>query len=140
MRPEVWKYATQRRDLMRDGRMVWADAIFFNSEGQLASLFQDRTPLAFLKQIILAQALGLHSHAQYLFERTQAQLPAGIQGELTDYLARDADASHLLIQILNRLASVPGGGRVIWSLRRRLLALARALTVDRNLQHIAPPF
>ena len=140
LRPEVWKYATQRRDLMRDGRMVWADAIFFSSDEQLSSLFQDKAPLARLKQIILAQALGLHNYAQYLFERTRGQLPSDIQAEMADYLTRNTTASHLLVQALNRLASVPGGGRMVWSLRRSSLALARTLTIHRNLRHIAPPF
>jgi FkbM family methyltransferase len=140
LRPEVWKYATQRRNCMRDGRMVWADAIFFNSEEQLSSLFQDKLPLVRLKQVILAQALGLHSHAQYLFERTLGQLPMDIQHEMADYLAKNTKASQLLVQAVNRLASVPGGGRIVWSLRRSSLALARALTIHRNLRHIAPPF
>jgi hypothetical protein len=140
LRPEVWKYATRQRNLMRDGRMVWADAIFFNSATKLTSLFQDHAPLAFVKQIILAQALGLHNYAEYLFEQTQAQLPAHIQVELAGYLAREVGMPRLLIQVLNKLAGIPGGGRVVWSLRRSSLALARALTYHRNLRHIAAPF
>jgi len=140
LRPEVWKYATRQRDLMRDGRMVWADAIFFNSATQLASLFQDQTPLAFLKQIILAQALGLHNYAAYLFEHMQAQLPADIQRELVGHLEQKMGIPRLLLQLLNKLASIPGGGRIVWSLRRCSLALARVSTYHRDLRHIAAPF
>ncbi len=140
LRPEVWKYATRRRDLMRDGRMVWADAIFFNSTAQLPALFHDEAPLAFLKQIILAQALELHNYAEYLFEYSRAQLPADIQSELADYLAREVGMPRLLVQAMNKLASLPGGSRLVWSLRRSSLALARALTYHCSLPHIAAPF
>ena len=136
LRPEVWKYATPHRDLQRDGRLVWADAIFFLRPECVEHSFGDMASVALVKQIILAYALRLPNYAEYLFERVRPRLPAAIVSELTTYLGRGKGATRLV----NALARLPGGNRAILSTRRLLLAVARALSYSKTFKHIGFPY
>lgn len=132
LRPEAWKYATASRDLQRDGRLVWADAIFFLKPECVDQTFGDAAPVALLKQVILAKSLGLSNYAEFLFQGVRSRLPATIAAELTTYLATGTGA----LRLVNSFAGLPGGNRAILVSRRLLLAAARALTYIRAFKHI----
>jgi hypothetical protein len=135
LRPEVWKYATPNRDRQRDGRLAWADAIFFLKPETVEQTFGDEAPLAFVKQVLLAHSLGLSNYAGFLFEPVRSQLPAPVAAEITAYLGHGTEA----LRLVNGLAALPGGNRALLAARRWLLAGARALSYVQTLKHIGFP-
>ena len=139
LRPEFWKYATRHSPVMRDGRLAWADAIFVLSREKVEQVFQESAPRAFVKQIILAQALEMSNYAEHLYESAKPVLPAFAQQELQRYLAPGPHLPCILRHMANSLAEIPGGGRVLWFARRLLLSGARACTIHKNLKHLAFP-
>lgn len=139
LHPEVWKYTTAHRDLHRDGQTVWADAIFFLDQAHINQFFGPAAPQAFVKQIILATSLNLHNYAEYLYEKTAADLPASIQSELKAYLISTSNKQRALIRFSNDLMRIPGGSRILLFIRRVLLASVRVLSFDKRYRHILPP-
>ena len=137
MRPAVWKYNTPNGDLMRDGRLVWADTIFFLKPDRVQEIFGGEAPQAFLKQIILAKSLELHNYAEYIYERVKPNLSAPVQQELEGYLCPRFGMQLLLIQAANLVASIPGGGRILLIFRNLLLSALRALSVYRGTRTVA---
>jgi hypothetical protein len=116
LRAETWKYATASRKLLRDGRTVWTDALFFLAPAQVRERFADSAWKAFAKQIILARIHGLTNFAEHLHERTRADFPSAVSEELAEFvkpgfsfgrwLARSVDAlpfGHLALEASRRL-------------------------------------
>jgi hypothetical protein len=136
LRPEVWKYATPRRDQQRDGRLVWADAVFFLRPAAVERLFGEAAPRALLKQVVLAQSLGLSNYAEFLFEGVRARLPALVAAEMAGYLRQSSWARRLV----NAMAAWPAGNRAMLAARHACLKAARALSYVKALPHIGFPF
>jgi|SRR5579859_441627 len=136
LRPEVWKYATPNRDVRPDGRLVWADAIFFLTPRRLEEIFGDAAPLAVLKQALLANALRLPNVADYLFESVRPQLPAAVAAETAALLGSGTRAARLA----NGLAALPGGNRLMLKARGLCLAAARTLSYSKGFKHIGFPY
>jgi FkbM family methyltransferase len=86
LRPEIWKYATPSRRLLRDGRCVWTDALFFLAPGKVRERFGDSAWKAFAKQIILGRMLGLSNLAEYLLAQTRAEYPPAVRTELEAFV------------------------------------------------------
>jgi len=135
LRPEVWKYNTSGRDLARDGRLVWADAIFFLRPDRVHYLFKDMAPLAFAKQVLLAKALDLHNYAEHILEDLSPQINPPVARELRELL-RIPFGRRITFTLINLLSSIPGAGRVFAKVRQALRVLIRALTVDRRVKQL----
>lgn len=137
IRPEAWKYPTPNSHLTRDGRLVWADVVFFLNMDRVKRLFQEEASLAFIKQVILAKSLGLHNYAEHLFENVKGLLPPAVQVELREYLKLSVGLQLLLIRAANGIWAVPGGGRFLTIIRRGLSFALKTLPVSKSLKHIA---
>jgi len=103
---EVWKYNTQHRNDFRDGRLVWGDFIFFKKLNTTSS--KEAFKLV-LKQIIIAKSLGLHSHAEFLYEKHIDLFPAEILQELSVFMKPKFS---LPIKLVNTVAKIKGYGLV----------------------------
>jgi FkbM family methyltransferase len=136
--PEFWAYATPYRHLTRDGRLAWADAIFFLNNDRVHEIFGTKAWLAFVKQIILAKALGLNNYAEYIYETMKADLPPTIRTEMQEYLKPPPNLQQVMIKTANAIAQVPGGGLALTMIRRLCRLMLKTLPVSRRLQHIAP--
>ncbi|MDD5679104.1 MAG: FkbM family methyltransferase [Kiritimatiellae bacterium] len=83
MLPDRWKPNTTNRNRWKDGRLVWADCLYAKAPEAIIKFQNDEIPLAFAKQILIANMLGLNSHAEYLLESYAAKvLPADWLKEL----------------------------------------------------------
>lgn len=77
MRVERWKPNTTNRNRWKDGRLVWADCIYAKVPETIIAFKGDDIPLAFAKQILISNMLGLNSYAEYLLESyAEKLLPA----------------------------------------------------------------
>jgi FkbM family methyltransferase len=136
MKPEVWKYPTANSAVHRDGRLVWADTIFFMSQTHVRKVFQGSAPAAFTKQIVLAKMMGLNNYAEFLYERVMDELPETVKKEIEDYLRPAFNFQNGLSRLVNLVFALPGGGFATSILRRMTLYTLRALTGDKTLKHI----
>jgi hypothetical protein len=103
LRTATWKYNTSNRNLQRDGRTVWADAIFFLSPEKVRERFGASAWKAFAKQIILARVLCLDNFAEHLYEEASSQFPDAICRELGDFVQPPFSLARLLVAGLKRL-------------------------------------
>jgi hypothetical protein len=129
LRPEVWKYATPSRNLLRDGRSVWTDAVFFLAPARVRERFGDASWKGFAKQLILSRMLGLTNFAEYLYEQTRTEYPAEVKGELEQFVRPEL---RLTRSLARGLAALPFGQKVLEA-GRRIFAhgyLASALFKD----------
>ena len=133
IRPEAWKYATPNSRVQRDGRLVFANTIFFLCPAQVEAIFGKDAWLAFAKQIILAKALGLDNYAEYILVRSN--LPATLQDELGLYISPKG-AEMFLRQAANLVASIRGGSRGLLAVRRLLFFLAKVTTTYGKFKHV----
>lgn len=135
MHPEVWKYATAHQRSFRDGRLVWADAIFFLPREQVKEQRgPERAGRAFTKQILLAKMLRLHNFAEFLYESNCADIPEEWQGDLQ---ALVSPGFRLGVEIANRMAGVRGAGRLLALIGRLSGAVNRTVAVD-GASHLGP--
>lgn len=139
MKPEAWKYRTPRRSMARDGRWVFADAIFFRSPASVSAHFGQESDKAFAKQIILACSLGYPNYAEFLLEKIKGTVSAKLVEELSQTIRRSLPRVPLLICLCNCLCRIRGGARVLNALRRAGTRLSRSATVFSFFNHVASP-
>ena len=120
LRPEIWKYATPSRRLLRDGRSVWTDALFFLAPGKVRERFGDSAWKGFAKQIILGRMLGLSNLAEYLFAQTRAEYPPAVSAELEAFVR---PGFSVVRSLTNWVAALPFG-QLALEASRRLFARA----------------
>jgi FkbM family methyltransferase len=92
-----WKYATAKRDVERDGRTVWTDAIFFLTAKSVQERFAGDSWKALAKQIILARLLGRGNFAEYLFQQNNSIFPDDLRVELGRFVAPQFSLLHWLV-------------------------------------------
>jgi hypothetical protein len=129
LRPQVWKYAVPGRDFVRDGRVVWADAIFFLRPDRVPELADARTPHAWIKQILIARILGLYNHAEHLLATCEPRLDTPVARELRRLIRPPTRADFLLANWISRL---PGGWPLLGLLRRFFLRGYHATALYRD--------
>ena len=129
--PETWKYKTKNQHLLRDGRIVWGDFVFFRklNIGDYANEEQFSSDI--LKQILVAKSLELSSHAEYLFEQYSAYFSTEIRSELAHILKPKAGVDYLLNLFFNGLSNLKGYGYI----RNFFYYLSKKASVDRR--HLA---
>lgn len=88
LRPNVWKYATPNRPFVRDGRVVWADTLFFLKRTSIKELLGANAWTGYLKQVLLSYLLGLHNFSEYLFITTKSDYPPEVRRELEMLLCK----------------------------------------------------
>lgn len=103
LRPAVWKYATAHRAVQRDGRTVWADAVFFLKTECVRNRFRPEAWKGFAKQIILARLLGLGNFAEFLQQQTASEFPAPIGGELARFVRPGFSLPRFIVGQMNKL-------------------------------------
>lgn len=130
MRPEVWKPVTPHSTLLRDGRLVWADVIWFLGPRKVTEVFREKSALAFTKQIILAKALGLHCYAEFIFVGIKESLPTAPREELEQFLKPRLTRQTALNFLGNIVAALPRGYSVLGIVRRNAERVARAASVS----------
>jgi FkbM family methyltransferase len=132
MKPEVWKLPTPNRQKQRDGRLVFADTTFFLKPSKIKHIFKEEAPLAFVKQIILAKAYGLHNYAEFIYERVKEDLPENIREELEEYLKPSSRLEKVLNNMANAIAWFPKGDRILFRFYLIALALAKASSLSKR--------
>ncbi len=115
LRPAVWKYATPNRAIERDGRVVWADTIFFMGASAITARFGADTWKPFAKQILLARLLELSNFAEHLFEEASARFPEVVRRELAAFVRPSFSLSRFVVAQINAL---PGGWMAVGAARR----------------------
>ena len=115
VRPGVWKYATPNRRLQRDGRTVWADAIFFLKPISVRERFGQETWKCFAKQVILARLLGLGNFAEHLQRQAGAEFPEPVRKELARLVQPRFSLPRLALAQINKL---PLGWKFVGAARR----------------------
>lgn len=136
VKPEYWKFETKTRDLLRDGRLVWGDFVFFLTPKKVRERFGKQAGLAFCKQIIIAKVLGLNNYATYIFEQNVRDIPEDLLAELQSLINDTRGLDNLITRSVNKLASTFFGRKIFPKLRRILARLSSVMTIDRNLKHI----
>jgi hypothetical protein len=112
---EVWKYRTPHRRDVRDGRTVWADAVFFLRADGVRERFGAAAWQPFVKQVLVARLLGLHNYAEALFLEQEGLMPPVVRSELRGWLA---PAWHPLRWAARQLVRLPGGTLLLGAARR----------------------
>lgn len=112
---EVWKYRTPHRRDVRDGRTVWADAVFFLRADAVRERFGAAAGQAFARQVVLARLLGLPNYAEALLLEHQALLPEAVRSELRRWLAPGWHPGRWLAR---QVARLPGGWMLLGAARR----------------------
>ena len=138
--PETWKYRTKHSAYMRDGRLVWADTIFFLRPELVIARFGLDAGIAFVKQVVLAMALGLNNYAEYIYEQHKSLIPESVRAELNDALRPSASPEMLLRIAGNLMARFRGGSLALYCARQLLKKMVSALTAHRQLPHVAGPY
>ena len=131
MQPWVWKYATENSRLMRDGRIVWGDVIFFLGIEKVKKVFGKLAPMEFVKQIILAKSLCLHNYAEFIYESVKSNLPDVIQNEMKQYLKPSFNLQMLLNRTANAVYSLPGGYIILYLINGLASYVASATSLTR---------
>ena len=131
MQPWVWKYATENSRLMRDGRIVWGDVIFFLGIEKVKTVFGKLAPMEFVKQIILAKALGLHNYAEFIYESTRSEMPTIVQNEMKHYLKLPLNFQMVLNRIANLVNFIPGGYLILYLINGLASFVASATSLTR---------
>ena len=126
--PQVWKYRTTHRSVQRDGRLVWADAVFFLRPDLVLERFGSAAGPAFLKQIVLAIMLGLTNYAEYVYEQHPHLIPDTCRKEVEGALLGPAFPQALLRRTANGISRLPGGNFALIMAQRILLGLNRSIT------------
>lgn len=137
LRPEVWKYKTANSKYARDGRLVWADAVFFLGIDKVKERYPTNYQLAYVKQIVLAKSLGLHNYAESIYERTKSELPSNLRPELEQFL-RPALAFKIMCGAANLFSRIPGGSKLLTGARYVLNHIQKILFIKNDYRHIAP--
>jgi hypothetical protein len=114
LRPAIWKYATPNRRLQRDGRTVWADAIFFLDPKCVRERFGQEAWKCFAKQVILARLLGLGNFAEHLQGQAAAEFPEPVRLELARFVQPAFSLPRFLLARMNQL---PLGSKAIAAAR-----------------------
>jgi hypothetical protein len=138
LRPEIWMYETAHRHLMRDGRIVWADAIYFLSPASVRDRFGASATKAFIKQIIVARSLGLWNYAEYLYESIAGELPAAVAAEMQHFVEPAPGAYTALLKLVNALMSIRFVRGGLMTLGRTARRLGIVLAYNKHFRHIAP--
>ena len=125
---------------MRDGRLVWADTIFFLRPELVIARFGLDAGIAFVKQVVLAMALGLSNYAEYIYEQHKSLIPESVHAELNDALRPSASPEMLLRIAGNVMARSRGGSLALYFARQLLNKMVSALTAHRQLPHVAGPY
>jgi len=133
--PEVWKLSTPHLRMVRDGRLVWADTVWFLSPERVRELFRERAALAFVKQAILARMLSLVNYSEFLYEQVKGQLSDTVRKELGQFVKPKFGTQISLNRIANTVALLPGGYLLLGAIRRAARLLASAATVY-ELKHV----
>ena len=131
MQPWVWKYATENSRLMRDGRIVWGDVLFFLGIEKVKTVFGKLAPMAFVKQIILAKSLGLHNYAEFLYENVKSDMPNTVQNEIKHYLKPPFNFQMILNRTANAVNFLPGGYLILYLINGLASCLAGATALTR---------
>jgi len=138
MVPETWKYRTPRRHLMRDGRLVFADAIFFLSPDRVEEIYKADAPKAFVKQILIASSLGLLNYGEYLYEKIRGNLSSSLINEIDEYVRPTTGTQLGLIRAANYLSRLKGGARFLAWLRETSIAISQSAGVYLSGEHLGP--
>ncbi len=137
LQPHVWKFATPQRRFAREGRLVWADSVFFLKPACVAERFPVGTWKAFAKQIILAKVLGLHNFCQRLFFDTEQLYTTEIRAELRWFSRLDPPFSWRIADAVRRL---PFGWQILGGCRRLFAQLYTATAIFKDdVVGILPP-
>ncbi|MBI3365125.1 MAG: FkbM family methyltransferase [Ignavibacteriae bacterium] len=136
MHPEVWKYKTSHRDIQRNGRLVMADAIFFLRMDKIREVLGAAAPLAFVKQIVLAKALGICNYAEWIYENIHQDLPKEIKEELVRLLDPSRGLKKTIVKITNKLSRYSVTARALRVTRHLLLSMAKIPPVNRDHLHV----
>ena len=131
MQPWVWKYATENSRLMRDGRIVWGDVIFFLGIEKVKTVFEKLAPVEFVKQIILAKSLGLHNYAEFIYESVKNDLPDIVQNEMKQYLKPPLNFQMVLNRTANAVNFLPGGYLILYLVNALASYVASATSLTR---------
>jgi FkbM family methyltransferase len=115
LKNSVWKYATGKRDVERDGRTVWTDAIFFLTAKSIQERFANDSWKAFAKQVILGRLLGLTNLAEYLLAQNNAAFPEEVRRELARFVAPHFSIARAVVAQINKL---PFGWMLLGATRR----------------------
>lgn len=136
MNPEVWKYPTKHSKIQRDGRLVWADTIFFLNEDSIKRIYKKNAPVAIIKQIIIAKSLKLDNYAEYLFEKYKTHFPQKIAKELDQYINFGNILQKFVNGCFNILIYVPLGNLVLGASRHLFLTFVKGATISKKHPHI----
>jgi len=123
---------------MRDGRLIFADAIFFLSPDRVAETYAAKAPKALVKQILIASALGLQNYAEYLYEKLRGNLNSALLKELDEYVRPLPGARLGLIRAANLLLRFRRGWRILPWLRAASLVVSQGAAVYSSGEHLAP--
>lgn len=126
---EVWKYRTPHRRDVRDGRTMWADAVFFLRADAVRERFGSAAWPAFARQVLLARLLGLHNYAEAVFLAQESLMPDAARAELRRWVA---PAWHPLRWAARQLARLPGGWLLLGAARRVCGAAYEAAALFRD--------
>jgi FkbM family methyltransferase len=109
---DEWKYKTKNQKKHRDGRMAWADFVFFRKLNSGDSNFvSDLT-----KQILIAKSLNFNSYSEYLLENNKSNLSIELYKELEEVILK----FNMFEQILNKIFQVISKTSLIHPIRKTL--------------------
>ena len=82
MEPEYWMPKTMHRKQHFDGRVTFADMVWFKKEEKLRALVEAKGPILAAKQGVLAGMLGQKSYGEYILEAFANSMPSDWVREL----------------------------------------------------------
>ena len=135
--PEIWKYPTIHQSIARDGRLNWADAIYFLNPQRVHEQFANQAKVAFIKQIIIARSLGLWNYAEHLAEQVKPLLSPAVKSELDQYLAPDDSLRTRLAIVAQALYRYRALRSVLIGCGRVFRLLGRVLVINPEHRHIS---
>jgi hypothetical protein len=123
IRPNVWKYQTPNRNFVRDGRIVWTDALFFLTPEKVRERYAESAWKPFVKQVLLSYAGGLTNFSEFLFIKTKSEYPPAIRQELETFFLQNRSLPLRFVAAIGKTAF----GRLFLGAGRRIFAKAYSL-------------
>ncbi len=127
---DEWKLNTSNRKNFRDGRIVWADFVFFRKLKENEVEFSSNL----VKQILVSKSLNFNSYAEYLLERNRHMLNKELYKEMEQQI-NTFSWSELFF---NKLFGVIGYSLFIHFVRKFFKYFYNRSRIDPKLKHLLP--